>query len=137
MQVNACLFQHQTLPTSHDPPPPPPPTYHIHGTRTMCIYLPYTSYFYCSISCSVRYSMIFQSCYLTLYYECAVPIEYRINNLSHSFHVRYCYIHIYVTHFGNTCLNAWIIFSRFTYKCLALPLTFHMVHHSMLHSQWF
>ena len=28
-------------------------------------------------------------------------------------------------------------FLKFTYKSLALPLTFHMVHHLTLHSQWF
>ena len=39
---------------------------------------------------SVRYSMTFHSCYLMLYYTCAVPVEYRINHLSHSFRVRYC-----------------------------------------------
>ena len=39
---------------------------------------------------SVRYSVIFHSRYLMLNYACAVPVEYRINRLSHSFHVRYC-----------------------------------------------
>ena len=33
---------------------------------------------------------IFHSCYLMLYYVCAVPVKYRINHLSYSFRVRYC-----------------------------------------------
>ena len=33
--------------------------------------------------------MIFRSCYLMLYCAHAVPVEYRINHLSHSFHVKY------------------------------------------------
>ena len=38
----------------------------------------------------MRYSEIFHSCYLMLYYTCAVTVEYRINYLSHSFHMRPC-----------------------------------------------
>ena len=50
------------------------------------------------IMCSVIYSAIFHSCYLMLHYTCAVPMEYRINHLSHSFRIRYCETFLILTH---------------------------------------
>ena len=56
-----------TNPSIHENFTPPPPKN--------------THYTVFPITRSVRYSVIFHSCYVMLYYVCAVPMEYRINLL--------------------------------------------------------
>ena len=60
------------------------------GLVSVYIFILYLFLVVFSIMRSVRYFVIFHRCYQMLYYTCAVPVEYRINHLSHSFRMRYC-----------------------------------------------